>query len=86
MPRINVLVKPRASRDSVEGWKDQTLIVRLCAPPVEGAANKALIKLLADRAGVAKGKVRVVSGEKNRNKVVQFEGVTISELKERLNK
>jgi uncharacterized protein (TIGR00251 family) len=82
--KISVLVKPRASRDSIEGWKEGSLIVRLGAPPVEGAANKALIKLLADKVRVAKGKVRIVSGEKGRNKVVEFEGVALEELKERL--
>lgn len=82
--RISVLVKPRASRDSIEGWKEGTLVVRLCAPPVEGAANKALVKLLAARADVAKGKLRIVSGEKGRNKVVEFDGITIKELEERL--
>jgi uncharacterized protein (TIGR00251 family) len=82
--RINVLVKPRASRESIEGWKEGALVVRLGAPPVEGAANKALVKLLAGRVNVAKGKVRIVSGDKGRKKVIEFEGVTLEELKERL--
>jgi uncharacterized protein (TIGR00251 family) len=82
--RIDVLVKPRASRDSIEGWREGILVIRLCAPPVEGAANRALVKLLAARANVARGYVRIVGGEKGRKKVVEFEGVTIEELKERL--
>jgi uncharacterized protein (TIGR00251 family) len=82
--RINVIVKPRSSGDSIEGWKEGTLVVRLGAPPVQGAANKALIKLLADRMRVAKGKVRIVSGEKGRNKVVEVEGVAPEELRERI--
>ena len=81
--RIDVLVKPRASRDSIEGWKEGALIVRLSAPPVQGAANKALVKLLACKAGVAKGKVKIVSGGKNRTKVVEIEGISAGELKER---
>lgn len=82
--RISVLVKPRASRDSIEGWKEGVLVVRLGAPPVEGVANRALIKLLAARADVARGKVRIVSGEKGRKKIIEFEGVTIGELEKRL--
>ena len=82
--RIPVLVKPRASRDAIEGWKEGTLIVRLCAPPVEGAANRALLKLLAGKAGVGRGKVRIVTGEKGRSKIVEFDGITAGELKERL--
>ena len=82
--RIAVLVKPRASKDSIEGWKGGALVVRLGAPPVEGAANKALVKLLAGKAGIAKGRVKIVSGEKFRAKIVEFEGVSAEELKERL--
>lgn len=79
--RIEILVKPRASRDSIEGWQEGALVVRLCAPPVEGAANKALIKLLAGKVGVAKSRVKIVSGEKSRSKTVEFEGLKLDELK-----
>lgn len=79
--RIEVLVKPRASRDLVEGWREGALVVRLCAPPVEGAANKALVKLLAGKAGIAKGRVSVVAGQKSRSKIVEFEGIPLDELK-----
>ena len=82
--RIDVLVKPRASKDSIEGWKEGALIIRLSAPPVEGSANRALVKLLAGKIGIAKGKVRIVSGERSRTKVVEIEGVSAGELKERL--
>lgn len=81
--RIDVLVKPRASRDSIEGWQEGALIVRLCAPPVEGAANKALVKILAAKAGIARGRVRVVSGEKSRSKTVEFDGIPLKELTEK---
>jgi uncharacterized protein (TIGR00251 family) len=81
--RINVQVKPRASKNSLEGWKEDVLIVRLTAPPVDGAANSALIKLLAKKAGVSRNRVRIVSGERGKFKLVEFEGVTLDELKER---
>ncbi len=82
--RIKVLVKPRASKDTIEGWREGALVVRLCAPPVEGAANKALVKLLAGKAGIAKGRVRVLSGEKSRSKMVEFEGIPFEELEGKL--
>lgn len=82
--RINVQVKPRASKDAIEGWKEGVLIVRLSAPPVEGAANKALVRLLSSTLKIAKGRIRIVSGEKGRRKVIEFEGVTIEDLKVRL--
>ncbi len=80
--RIKIQVKPRASKNSLEGWKEDVLIVRLTAPPVDGAANSALIKLLAKKAGVVRSRVRIVSGERGRSKLVEFEGVTLDELKE----
>ncbi|MDF1535620.1 MAG: DUF167 domain-containing protein [bacterium] len=81
--RVRIQVKPRASKDAVEGWKDGVLIVRLTAPPVEGAANSSLIKLLAKGAGVARSRVHIVSGERGRSKLLEFEGVTLDELKDR---
>lgn len=82
--RINVKVKPRSSRDNVEGWKEGVLVVRLTSPPVDGAANSSLIRLLAKKTGVARSRIRIVSGEKGRSKVLEFEGVDLEDLKERL--
>ena len=82
--RIRVRVKPRASKDALEGWKDGELIVRLTAPPVDGAANSLLVKLLSKKVGIARSRIRIVSGEKGRSKVVEFEGIALDELKERL--
>lgn len=82
--RITIKVKPRASKDALEGWKDGELIVRLTAPPVEGAANSSLVKLLAKKTGIGRSRVRIVSGERSRTKIVEFEGFSIDELKELL--
>jgi len=82
--RINVKVKPRASRELVEGWKEGALVVRLTSPPVDGAANSSLIRLLSKKTGLARGRIRIVSGEKGRSKVLEFEGVDLEDLKERL--
>ncbi len=82
--RINVKVKPRASRDIVEGWKEDALVVRLTSPPVDGAANSSLIRLLAKKTGVARSRIRIVSGEKGRFKVLEFDGVDLEDLRVRL--
>ena len=82
--RISVKVKPRASRDLVEGWKEDALVVRLTSPPVDGAANSSLIKLLAKKTGIAKSLIRIVSGEKGRLKVLEFDGIDLEDLRERL--
>ena len=82
--RISVKVKPRASREVVEGWKEDVLVVRLTSPPVDGAANSSLIRLLAKKTGVPRSRIRIVSGEKGRSKVLEFEGVELQDLRERL--
>ena len=62
----------------------EQLRVRLTAPPVDGAANEALVRFLAERLGVARGAVRVVSGEAGRSKVVAVEGISVSRARDRL--
>ena len=73
--RFTVRVQPRASRSAIEGVHDDALRVRLSAPPVDGAANEALVELLAKALGVAKRNVRVVAGAASRSKVIEVEGV-----------
>lgn len=71
---IEVRVTPRASRDEVVGMRGGVLAVRVSAPPVDDAANRALVKLLAKRAGVPRSRVRIVRGERGRRKLVAIEG------------
>jgi uncharacterized protein len=59
----------------VDGVVDGALKVRVAAPPVDGAANKALLRLLADELGVPKGAVTLASGESSRTKVVDVAGI-----------
>jgi uncharacterized protein (TIGR00251 family) len=72
---IAVRVIPRAGRSGVAGTRDGVLLVRLNAPPVEGAANDELIEVIADALGVAKRAVTIVSGERSRTKRVRVAGV-----------
>jgi len=82
--RVAVRLAPRASRDQVMGSHGEALKIAVTAPPVEGEANARLVKLLAKRLGVAKGAVRIVSGESARDKVVEVAGVTAAEAAARL--
>ena len=78
---IAVRVTPRSSRDAVEGVDDAgTLRVRVTAPPADGAANKAVIRLLAKTVGVPKGTVSIVRGGTSRHKRVGIEGVGEADL------
>jgi hypothetical protein len=81
---LRVRVQPRASRDGLSGERDGALVVRLVAPPVEGAANEALSRFLARTLGVAPSAVRVVSGAAGRNKVVSVSGLDAAAARERL--
>lgn len=71
-----VRVIPRSSRNQIAGVQGDALRVKLTAPPVEGAANEALIGFLAERLGVRKSAVSIISGERNRSKTVRVDGVT----------
>ena len=71
--RFEVRVQPRASRNEVVGNKEGILRVRLQAPPVDGAANEALIAFMADELGVPRRFVRIVSGFGSRNKVLEVD-------------
>jgi hypothetical protein len=64
--------------------RDDTLLIRLTAAPVDGAANTALITLLADIIGVPKRQIAIVSGEKSRTKRVKVMGVTADVVRQRL--
>jgi uncharacterized protein (TIGR00251 family) len=74
--RVSVHVQPRATRSEIVGLHGAALKVRLHAPPVDGAANQALIALLAERLGVARRSVRVVAGLSSRAKTVEVDGTT----------
>lgn len=70
--RIQVRVIPNASRDELVGWQDAILKVKLQAVPEGGRANKALCALLAKETGCHRREVRIISGEKARNKLVEL--------------
>jgi uncharacterized protein len=69
-------VIPRAGRTGVAGVRGDALLVRLAAPPVDGAANDALIALLADTFGCRRRDVTLVSGHASRTKRVAIAGMT----------
>jgi uncharacterized protein (TIGR00251 family) len=73
--RLRVRVQPRASRETVAGVRDGVLLVRLTAPPVEGAANAALIRLLSRKLRVPGSAVTIVRGGSARDKLVEIYGV-----------
>jgi uncharacterized protein len=81
---LRVRLQPRARRDEIAGERDGAVVVRVTAPPVDGRANAALVRLIAKRAGVAKRRVEVVRGERARDKLIRVEGIGGPELRRAL--
>ena len=73
--RITVRLAPKAARDRVLGVHGEALKVAVTSPPVEGKANRHLIRFLAKRLGVPQGALSIVSGELSRDKVIEAAGV-----------
>ncbi|MGH8175867.1 MAG: DUF167 domain-containing protein [Steroidobacter sp.] len=78
--RINIYVQPRASKTAIAGRHDNAIRIRLAAPPVDGAANAALVEFVAERLDIAKSRVRVVAGHASRRKVIEIDDVTMDEV------
>jgi hypothetical protein len=82
--RIRVRVQPRAPRNEIVGEHGGALKVRVAAPPVDGAANEALIRFLAERLGVACSAVSVAGGSASRSKTILVTGLTLADALKRL--
>jgi uncharacterized protein (TIGR00251 family) len=83
---LDLLVQPRASRSACLGWHDGRLKVALAAPPVDGEANDALVRLLSDWFSCARRDVRLLSGETGRRKTVAIAGLSSAEAAGHLNR
>jgi uncharacterized protein (TIGR00251 family) len=81
---VDVRVIPRAKRTELAGRRGAALLIRLAAPPVDGAANAALVEWLAERLGVAQRQVTIARGAASRDKVVAIDGVARAEVRTRL--
>jgi len=82
--RLSLRVQPRASRNEIVGWQDSTLKLRVTAPPVDGAANAAIARLLAHALGVSPSSISVVKGRQAREKIVEVAGLGAAEIRRRL--
>lgn len=82
--RVDTRVTPRASRSAIEGVRDGRLVIKVTAPPVDAAANAAVIGLLADTLEVPKRAITLVAGERSRAKSFLVTGLSEAALRERL--
>ncbi len=81
--RVAVSVKPRSKKEGVE-VSAAGVVVRVRAPPVEGAANERVLEVVADKLGVRKSAVRIFSGETSRHKVLEIDADDLEDVKARL--
>ena len=77
---MRIHVQPRASKNEVAGIHGDSLKLRLTSPPVEGAANALLLKFVSKMLGVSKSAIRIISGEKSRQKTLKVEGLSSPEV------
>ena len=81
---LKVRVQPNASRDQVVGYQEDTLSLRVTAPPRGGLANAAVVSLLAETLGITKRRVRILRGHASREKLVVVESLSAQEVDHRL--
>lgn len=81
---FKVKVLPRSSSNSIEGLENGEWKVKLTAPPVEGAANTALIHYLSDVLAVPRRFVTIIGGQNARSKLVRVDGLTAAQVKHKL--
>jgi uncharacterized protein (TIGR00251 family) len=73
---IDIAVKPRSSREGVGPVQGDRLVVSVNAPPVDGKANEAVVRVLAETFGVPRSAVTIVRGETGRKKTIRIASIT----------
>ena len=81
---LAIKLQPRASRNEIGEVMGNELRVKVTAPPVDSAANEALVRFLAETLGCARNKVQLVRGQTSRHKIVQVQGMTAEEVLKRI--
>ena len=81
---VALKIIPRAGRTMLAGVRDNALLVRLAAAPVEGAANAALLAFLSDQLQIPRARLEIVTGEKSRSKRVKVRGMSAATVAARL--
>ena len=82
--RITVRLTPRGGRDGIDGWDGDVLRVRVAAPPAEGRANEAMLRLLAKALRIPVSHLSLVSGAQSRTKLLAVDGLSADDVHARL--
>ena len=82
---LSLRIIPRAHKNAIQGEHGEALKIRLCAPPVDGAANAALVEFLSDHFSLPRARIQLLSGATSRNKRVLLAGCSSSSIRSILN-
>ncbi len=78
--RLTINVKPRSREDKLIVESDGTITLRIVAPPIEGKANRMVVRFLAKRLGKSKSQVRIVAGLRSNVKIVEITNMSKAEV------
>ena len=81
---LKVRLQPRAARDGIDGLLGDALKIKVTAPPVEGKANKAVKKLIAEQLGLSPYQIEIIAGNRSREKVLRISGISRAEMEKAL--
>jgi len=77
---LKIHLQPRASSDGIDGLLGDALKVRVTSPPVDGKANMALRRLLAERLGLSPSQIEIIAGRRSRGKLLRISGISKKEV------
>ena len=80
--RFSAIIQPRSSKNEVTGIFHNALKIRLTAPPVDGAANKACIRFFSKLLGISPSEISIIQGFSSRNKTIEVIGLTEKQFRE----
>jgi uncharacterized protein len=81
---LSVKLQPRASKNEIGGPLGDALKIKVTAPPVDSAANEALVELLAEKLDCARSRIELIRGRKSRRKTVMLHGFTPEQVRRKL--
>ncbi|MCK4834017.1 MAG: YggU family protein [Gammaproteobacteria bacterium] len=82
--KLHIKVIPSSSKDSITGMLEDTVKIKVKAPPEKGKANKAVIKILEKSLGLAKGSIKITSGTASSRKVIEITGADDETINKKL--
>jgi len=81
---LKIRLYPRASRDEIVGLHGDALKVRITAPPIEGRANLALQRFIAEKLNLSSSQIEIIAGQRSREKILKISGVTHEDVEKAL--